>query len=201
MTATTVKASPTVEAATAAESSAETRLPASGESSGDSAMVKTAECTRMIAGLGMWWGKPMLRSRKPMLRSGPMEPRISTVKSAGVIEVRASPIEAVAIDEDSTVGYIGVVVVNDSAVPPVRVPVVPAPAKSAKVADSKAETKRNSGSGKVQPWIPIPTRPNPNRFSVRQPRVIFRHVHDLRIGWLDHNGLPLLSDVFLRCAL
>ena len=88
----------------------------------------------------------------------------------------------------------------NSVVMPVVSPVVPAPAKSAKEADSKAEAKRNSRAGKVQSWIPIPARPDPDGLSIHQPGVVLRHVNNLRIGWFDHNGLPLLAHFFLRCA-
>ena len=70
-----------------------------------------------------------------------------------MIEVRASAIEGVVIGEDSAVGNISVVVVNDIVVMPVRSPMVPTPAKSAKKADSKAEAKRNSRAVKKQSWI------------------------------------------------
>src|SRR6266404_871790 len=104
-----------------------------------------------------------------------MEPRISasastlksvsTLKSATMIDVRALAIEGVVIGEDSAVGNISVVVINDIVVMPVRSPMVPTPAKSAKKADSKAEAKRNSGAVKEQSWIRIPSRPNPDRLS------------------------------------
>src|SRR6202521_3841336 len=125
----------------------------------------------------------------------------STMKSASMIEVRALAIEGVVISEDSAVGYVSVVVVNDIVVMPVRSPVVPAPAKSAKIADSKAEAKRDSRAVKEQSRIRIPTWPNPDGLSIRKPRIILRHVNNLRVGRFDHNGLPLIAHVFLRCAL
>src|SRR6266481_7728041 len=132
-----------------------------------------------------------------------MEPRISAsasaLKSATMIAVRALAIECVVIGEDSAVGYVSVVVINEIVVMPVRSPMVPAPAKSAKKADSKAEAKRNSRAVKKQSWIRIPTWPNPDRFSIRKPRIIFRHVNNLRVGGFDHNGLPLIAHVFVRC--
>ena len=86
-----------------------------------------------------------------------MEPRISAsasaLKSATMIAVRALAIEGVVIGEDSAVGYVSVVVINEIVVMPVRSPMVPAPAKSAKKADSKAEAKRNSRAVKEQSWI------------------------------------------------
>jgi len=114
-----------------------------------------------------------------------------------MIEVPAGVVKGVVISKDSAVGDVGVVVVDDTVMMPIISPVVPAPAKTAEEADSKAEAKRNTRSGKVQSWIPIPAWPDPNRLSIREPGIILRNVNDLRIGWFDHNGLPLLTHFFL----
>ena len=75
--------------------------------------------------------------------------RTAALESASaVIEVAVRAIEGVVISENSAVGNVGVVVVSDVVVIPVRSPVVPAPAISAKKADSKTETKRNSWAAK-----------------------------------------------------
>ena len=117
----------------------------------------------------------------------------STMKSAAMIEVPARVIEGVVIGEDSAVGDVGVVVEDDSVATPIVSPVMPSPAISAKEADAKAQAKRNSRSGKVQPWIPIPAWPDPDWLSIHEPGVIFRHVNNLRIGRLDHDRLSLLG--------
>src|SRR6266481_4643410 len=124
-----------------------------------------------------------------------MEPRISaitstlksvsTLKSATMIDVRALAIEGVVIGEDSAVGNISVVVINDIVVMPVRSPMVPTPAKSAKKADSKAEAKRDSRAAKKQSRIRIPAWPDPDRLPIREPRVIFGNVNNLRVGGFD----------------
>ena len=75
--------------------------------------------------------------------------RTTALESASAaIEVAVRAIECVVISENSAVGNVGVVVVSDVVVIPVRSPVVPAPAISAKKADSKTETKPNSRTGK-----------------------------------------------------
>src|SRR5229473_2999927 len=126
-----------------------------------------------------------------------MEPRISAsasaLKSATMIAIRALAIEGVVIGEDSAVGYVSVVVVNDIVVMPVGAPMVPAPAESAKIADSKAQPKRDSRALEEQSRIPIPTWPNPDGLSIGKPGIILRHVNDLRVGRFDHNGLPLIA--------
>ena len=135
-----------------------------------------------------------------------MEPRTSARPSAlkaastmkpAMIEVCTGVIKGVAIGEDSAVGNVAVVVEGDAVVMPVISPVVPAPAKAAEEANTKAETKRNSRSGKVQPWIPIPARPNSEGLSIHEPGIVFRHVNDLRISRLDYDRLPLLGHVLL----
>src|ERR1700685_702898 len=115
------------------------------------------------------------------------------MKSTGVIEV-------VAIGENSAVGNVAVVVEENSMTTPVVSPVSPAPAKSAKEADSKAEAKRDSRAANVESRIGIPARPDSDGFSIHEPRVILRHVHHLRVGGFDHNGLLLLTYFLLRCA-
>src|SRR6266849_3588906 len=140
-----------------------------------------------------------------------MEPRISasasalksgsTMKSAAMIDVRAPAIDGVVICEDSAVGYVSVVVINDIVVMPVRSPVVPSPTKPAKITDSKAQAKRNSRTAKKQSWIRIPARPDPDRLSIHKPWVILRNVDNFRVGGFDNNSLALIAHVFLRCAL
>ena len=171
---------------TSMEASTEARLPARRKASRDSSMIKAAECTGMRAWLGVWRRESMLRRTETSPAGSPAAMKSPAMKSAGVIEV-------VAIDEDSAVGDVGVVVVNDSVVMPIISPVVPAPAIAAKEADAKAQAKRNSRPSKVQPWIPIPAWPDPDWLSIHEPGVIFRHVNNLRIGRLDHDRLSLLG--------
>ena len=183
-TSTSVEATPAMEAA-------EARLPARGEAPRDSSMIESAERAGVRASLPAWPGKSMLTAGESS-RSSAMK-TVSAMKSA-------SSIERIVIDENSAVGDVGVVVVNNSVAVPIVSPVVPAPAKAAEEADSKTEAKPNPRTGKVEPWIRIPTRPDPDGLSIHEPRVIFRNVNNLRVGGLDHNCLPLLAHLFLRCA-
>ena len=64
-----------------------------------------------------------------MKSAGSVKP-VGSVKSTGMIE-------GIAIDKNSAVRDVGVVVVKNSVVMPVVSPVVPAPAESAVEADSK----------------------------------------------------------------
>src|SRR6266852_3855859 len=151
-------------------------------------MIKAAECAGMCTRLAMWRRESMLRRAETSPTSR------AAVKSAAVIE-------AVSIGENSAVGLVVVMIETNVVVMPIRSPVVPAPPKPAKVSDSKAETKRNPRSRKIQSWIRIPSRPDPDGCSIREPRIIFRHVNDFRVSRFDHNGLPFLADLFLRCAI
>lgn len=123
--------------------------------------------------------EPWIPARIPAPKSG------SAMKPA-VIEVPVRAIESVVIDENSAVRHEGSVVEDDMVVIPVGSPMVPAPAKTTKETDAKAEAKRNSWSGKVQPWIPIPAWPDADRLTIHEPGIIFRHVNDLRVGRFDH---------------
>ncbi len=125
----------------------------------------------------------------------------STTKPAGMIEACASAIEVVAIGEDSAVGNVAVVVVNDIAVVPVKSPVMPSPTKAAKQSRLEAKAKNHTWSRKVEPGVRIPARPGHERRSIHEPRIIFRHVNNLRVGWLDHNCLSLVGYFFQRRAL
>src|ERR1700680_4202606 len=120
----------------------------------------------------------------------------ATVKSTAPAK-SSRVIEVVAVDENSAVGDIGVVVVNDTVVMPVRYSVVPSSNIPAIDADYKAQPKRNSRTGKKESWILIPARPDPDGLSIHEPRIVLWHVNDLRIGWFDHYGLPLIRHLFL----
>src|SRR5713101_8374401 len=123
--------------------------------------------------------EPRTSTRAPALKSA------STMKSAAMIEVPARAIERIVIGEDSAVGYVGIVVENDSVAMPIISPVVSAPAEAAKEADAIAEAKRNSWSVNIKSWLPISARPDPDRTSIHQRGIIFRDVNNLRISRLD----------------
>src|SRR6266446_3590530 len=145
-------------------------------------MIKTTECPGMRTRLAVRRRKSMLAtresSRSPAMKS------VGSMKSAGAIEV-------VAIDEDSAVRNVAAVVEENSMTTPVVSPVSPAPAKPAEEADSKAEAKLKSRI-RIPPW------PDSDRLPVHEPWVIFRNVNNIRLGWFDHNSLPLLAHFFLR---
>src|ERR1700751_2704259 len=110
-------------------------------------------------------------------------------------------IEWVTVNKDSAVGLVVAVVEANVVMMPVISPVVPAPTEPAKEAISKTEAKRDSRSLQIQSRIPIPAGPHTDRTTIDQPRIILRHVNNLGVHRLDHNGLSLRAHLFLRCAL
>jgi hypothetical protein len=75
------------------------------------------------------------------------------------VEVVGGAIEIVAIDDGCAVGDVGIVIVDYAMVVPVGSPVVPSPAEAAEEADAEAQAEGNAGSGDLQSWIGVPTRP------------------------------------------
>src|SRR6202051_751820 len=122
------------------------------------------------------------------------------MKSAGAM--RHSPMtEVVAISESSAVRDVGVVVVDDSMVLPVRSPVMPAPAKAAEESDSKANTERQVWTAIPNSWIRIPSRPGNYVTSVHHPRIVCRHIDHFRIGRLHNDCFFLRGYGLLRRGL
>src|SRR5438270_3977417 len=115
-----------------------------------------------------------------------------------IIEAASAAIECLVIEKCSAVGFKVVVVKKNIVVVPVRSPMVPSPAKAAKETDAKTETEGNSRRRPIQARIPVPARPDAYRRSIHEPRIIFRHINDLGIGWFNHNGRSLLRHFFLR---
>ena len=107
VTASSVTTSAAMETAAPMEASAKARLPARGEASRDSSMIKAAECAGMCTRLAVLRRESMLR-RGEASRAGWAAP----VKAAGVIEV-------VAIGENSTVRLVMVMVETNIMVMPI----------------------------------------------------------------------------------
>ena len=130
-----MKASTSVETTTM-EASTETRLPASGKAPRNSPMIKAAEGAGVCTSLSM-------RCRESMLATGESS-RSSAMKPAGSVKSASGSIEVVAVHENSAVGFVVVIVETNVVVMPIVSPVVPAPAKPAEEANSKAKAKCDS---------------------------------------------------------
>src|ERR1022692_662850 len=136
------------------EASAKAGLPTGGETSCHPSVIEPAKSSGMSAGLGVWRREAAFRGRKASAAG-----KATAMESTGAIEI-------VAIDENPAVGDVGAVVEHDPVIMPIVSPVSPPPSKTAKEADSKAEPKRNSGTIKEEPRIPIPARPDPDGLSI-----------------------------------
>jgi len=187
------------------KTAAEARLPAHRVASGYATVIEATKRARMRAWLAMP-GESTLRCRataESITVNIAAVKCASTMKSAAVLEVvvRATGV-VVAIYKCSAVRDVHVAVVNDCVVMPVRSPVMPSPAETAKETDRIADAKQDSRFGNEQARIPIPPRPSHQRPPIDDdPRIVFGNVNNFRVAWRDHNCLSFLSDVFLCRAL
>src|SRR6267142_1893870 len=130
---------------TATRATSKARPPAGGKASDISTVIKTAE----RAGACSWL---KVRSRRPV------EPRISSARSASVervamvevavvevavVEIATAAIKIVAIDDGSAAGDVGVVVVDHPMAVPVASPVMPAPPVPSEEAYAEPDSKSN----------------------------------------------------------
>src|ERR1700730_4612819 len=124
-----------------------------------------------------------------------------TMKSLGTIEIFVSREKAVSAGDRVTVRNISVVVVNHRSVIPVGPPVVPPPSVATEVPESKAYAKCNSRAVKVESRVGIPAPTDGYRRPIDQPGIVLRHVHNLRVCWLNSDRLALSGDRLLTRAL
>src|SRR5579872_6035931 len=158
--ATTMKTAATVKTA-----ATEARSPAEGVAARDASMIESAERVGTRTGLEV---RRCVRAgnRESWIHSG-----TAAMKSRGVIEMRTSVIEMVAIDESSAVGDVGVMVVSHVVPAPVESPVAPAPPEASEQADPEAGAERDSRSADVESGIRSPTRVGGYRVAVDGPGV------------------------------
>src|SRR5438270_8818841 len=128
-------------------------------------------------------------SKARMLEARMLEP--------GMLEARM----AEAMGEGRAAREPWMVVEGDRAVAPVETPVMPAPAVMREKTDAQAQSEVKARSAVVGTRHADPVRVGKERCAVREPRIVGRHVHDLRIRWLDDDRLALCRDRLLRCAL
>ena len=119
----------------------------------------------------------------------------------GVASIEVVAGEIVAIDDRSTMGDVGVVVINHRPAVPVISPVIPAPSKSSEEADSKSKPEGDCRAGKKDSRHGIPAREGDDRRPVYEPRIVGRHVDHIRVGWFDDDGAALSRYFFLIVAV
>ena len=95
----------------------------------------------------------------------------------------------------------GVMVEERSAAVPVISPVAPAPPKSSEEADAKSNSKAKADAAPKNPGHRIPAWIGDDWVAIYQPRIIGRHIDNLRISRLDDDRVSLFGDPFLVSAI
>ena len=105
-----------------------------------------------------------------------------------------------AVTKVSAVRHERVMVEECSTVMPVVAPVAPSPPKASEVPDSKSKAERESDAAPKNPGHRIPAGVRDDWRAIHQPRIIGRHVDNLRISRLDGDCASLRSYLFLFVA-
>src|ERR1700757_2610584 len=116
-------------------------------------------------------------------------------KSNRARERRMIVAEVVAIDESWAMRVVPLMVVCQVMLAPIRSPVVPPPAKAREDTDADSQAERNPWPIDKDAWDVDPTRIKRERRSVDHPRIVLRHVNDIRVCWFNHDCLSLGRDV------
>src|SRR5271156_4439075 len=118
-----------------------------------------------------------------------------------MIETRVSAAEGVVIAELSAVRDVRVIAVNHAVSMPVRTPAVPPPAEATVETDANSEAEPDSRPIVVEARNPTPTRVVVERITIDDPRIVFRHINDLRICRFNDDRIAVGGDGFLLSAL
>src|SRR5260370_39603899 len=118
--------------------------------------------------------------------------------STGMIESGASATKAVVIPELSAMGEVRVIAVNQAMPVPIRSPVVPPPAEAAEETDTNSNTEADPRPVEEEARNANPIRIERERITVDDPRIVLRHIHDLRICRFNDDRISLGRHGFLR---
>src|ERR1700722_4217687 len=110
--------------------------------------------------------------------------------------MEAAVAKVVAIHDRSTVGDIGVVVVNHPMAVPVPAPVIPAPTKTSKESDPEPRTKVQTRTVKKDSGNRIPAWVGNDGIAVHEPRIISGNVDYIRVGRFDDDRVALICYLF-----
>src|ERR1700756_1770920 len=125
--------------------------------------------------------------------------KTSSMKSSA--PMKSGAVSEAAVSEDSAVSRPRTMVEHDAtAAVPAEPPMSPAPTKPTKEANAKAEAKGDSGNSDVKSGISIPPRPHSNWRAIDDPWIVFRHVHNVRLGRFDDDLLILRAHLFVLAA-
>src|ERR1700679_2653335 len=117
-----------------------------------------------------------------------------------MVEARASAPEAAATAELPAMRKVGVTTVSQAVAVPVGSPVVPTPAEATEQADADSQAELDPRSVKEESRVIDPARIEREGIPVDDPGIVFGHVHDLRVGGLNHDGISLSRDGLLGRA-
>lgn len=103
--------------------------------------------------------------------------------SRKVVSTSGPPVvKIVAIGESSAVGDVGVVVIDNGAMSPIKSPVMPTPAVAREESEPEAHAEGNARSRHIEPGIPKPTRPHDHGRSVNYPGIVRWNIDHLGAG-------------------
>src|ERR1700676_31527 len=128
------------------------------------------------------------------------EAAVVKVAMAKVTVIEITVMES-AVTEVSAVGDERVMVEECSTAMPVVSPVAPAPPKASEVPDSKSKTERESDAAPKNSGHRIPAGVGDDWRAIHQPRIIGRHVNNLRISRFDGDCASLRRYLFLFVAV
>src|SRR6267378_2877522 len=127
---------------------------------------------------------------------------VSVIESATVkVAVTQITMMKPVMPELSAVRHELVVIEECPAAMPVVAPMAPAPAKSAKISESKSNTERQSDAAPKNSRHRIPARVGHDRSAIHKPRIIGRYVNRFRISRLDDDCVSLRRYSLLFIAI
>src|SRR5271154_217789 len=127
--------------------------------------------------------------------------RVPMIGSGVMIEACVSATEGVVITEFPAVRDVRVIAVNQAVSVPIRTPVVPPPAEATVETDANSNAEPDPRPIVVEARNSNPTRVVGERITVDYPGIVFRHINDLWICWLNDDRTTVGADGFLLGAL
>src|SRR6266404_4566573 len=170
-------------------------VPARRKASSISAVIKATEPARVRTRL-------RVKARTSVKRVATVAVANAAVSEPTMAKVAVTQITMMepVMPELSAVRHELVVVEGCPAAMPVISPMAPAPAKSAKISESKSNTKRQSDAAPKNSRHRIPARIGHDRSAIHKPRIVGRHVNRFRISRLNNDCVSLRCYVLLFIA-
>ena len=120
-----------------------------------------------------------------------LAPGETSVRTEAAVKIHSTGMKVVPVDDGRAVREIRVVVKFNSAVmAPIEIPMVPSPTEAAEEPDAESKPEADARAIEIESRIRIPAGKHRQRSAVHDPRIILRHVNDVRLCGLDHDRLP-----------